>query len=449
MQLSRTDKIHSVSEINFQIKDILEESFPSLWVRGEVSNLRVPGSGHHYFSLKENSSQISGVLFRGDMEKNPIALRNGMQILAHGSLGVYPPQGSYQLIIRHIVSDGAGRLQLELEQLKNKLKAEGLFDMSRKKPIPSLPSRIAIITSSSGAALQDFLRILKRRNWRGQIGIFPCSVQGDQASAEIIRSIDVAEKKYKPDLILLTRGGGSIEDLWAFNNESLARKIADCSIPVISAVGHEIDFVLTDFVADKRAETPSGAAEMISSEFVNNQNSILHLKNKMDHFLRSSIQAHKMRLAEIKHRFDRESPEDRIHDHSYHLDQLESRMRQTCIDKKINLRDHLYSLNEHLREMRPEYVIQILKNKLTINESKLMACFQEQWKTQNHRIDLLDKRLQSHNHKEVLKRGYSLTRRESGEILKSTEDIKSKETLKTELFDGEIISNVIELKNKQ
>ena len=261
-------RAESVGEFNRRVKVLLKGGIGACWVRGEVSNLRAQASGHVYFSLKDPDAQLSAVLFRGDAVRQTVALRDGLQVVAYGEIDVYEARGQYQLIVRSVVEDGVGRLHREFEALKRKLADEGLFAAGRKKTIPLLPATVGFITSPTGAAVRDFLRILTRRGWRGRAVVLPVKVQGEGAAAEMVEMLGLAERLGVFDLLVIGRGGGSIEDLWAFNEEPLVRAVAACAVPVISAVGHEIDFTLCDFAADVRAETPSAAAELISSQFV-------------------------------------------------------------------------------------------------------------------------------------------------------------------------------------
>jgi exodeoxyribonuclease VII large subunit len=238
------------------------------WVRGEISNLRAQASGHVYFSLKDAGAQLSAVLFRGDAMRQTAKLRDGLQVVAFGEVDLYEARGQYQLIVRAVVEDGVGRLQREFEALKRKLADEGLFAPEKKRRIPFLPVTIGFVTSPTGAAVQDFLRILVRRGWRGRVVVLPAKVQGEGAAAEMAEMLALAARLEIFDLVVIGRGGGSVEDLWAFNEEPLVRAVAAFPVPIISAVGHEIDFTLCDFAADVRAETPSAAAELISSHFV-------------------------------------------------------------------------------------------------------------------------------------------------------------------------------------
>ena len=261
-------RAESVGEFTRRVKALLKGGIGPGWVRGEVSNLRAQASGHVYFSLKDSDAQLSAVLFRGDAARQSVVLRDGLQVVAYGELDVYEARGQYQLIVRAVVEDGVGRLHREFEALKRKLSEEGLFAAERKRPVPLMPATVGFITSPTGAAVRDFLRILARRGWRGRVVVVPAKVQGDGAAAEMVEMLELAGGLGIFDLLVIGRGGGSIEDLWAFNEEPLVRAVAACPVPVISAVGHEIDFTLCDFAADVRAETPSAAAELISSHFV-------------------------------------------------------------------------------------------------------------------------------------------------------------------------------------
>ncbi|HEY9156087.1 MAG TPA: exodeoxyribonuclease VII large subunit, partial [Opitutaceae bacterium] len=257
-----------MTEYTREVKTLLESNIKPGWIRGEISNLRAQSSGHIYFSLKDSGAQISAVLFRGDAARQTVRLKDGLQVVVFAEISVYEARGNYQLVVRVVVEDGIGRLQREFEALKQRLAAEGLFEAARKLPIPKLPRTVAFVTSPSGAAAQDFIRIMLRRGWRGRLVILPAKVQGVGSAAEMVEMLALAHELAIFDLLVIGRGGGSLEDLWAFNEEILVRAVADSRIPVISAVGHEIDFTLCDFASALRAETPSAAAELITSNFV-------------------------------------------------------------------------------------------------------------------------------------------------------------------------------------
>ena len=274
--------IWTVGQLTKKIKYLLENQFQPFWIKGEISNLRVQPSGHRYFIIKDSISQIKAVYFKGDFNGSNYVPSDGDECIAYGNLTVYEPRGDYQFRVKYLMQEGTGLLKHKFDKLKEKFLAEGLFDKDRKKTLPNLPKRIAVVTSIKGAAVQDFLSILKKRNWSGEITIFPSLVQGLNAPDDIIKSIKKIEELKQHDLIIVTRGGGSTEDLWSFNDELLVRTLADCKIPTISAVGHQTDFVLTDFVADYRAETPSAAAEWITTKFISLKEDIQNFQAKIE-----------------------------------------------------------------------------------------------------------------------------------------------------------------------
>lgn len=255
-------KIYNVSEINAIVRDVIEKHYDSLWVRGEISNFKAYPSGHFYFTLKDENAQMPAVMFRGYNQALRFELENGMAVIVHGRLSLYEAKGIFQILIDFVEPDGIGALQLAFEQLKKKLASEGLFEQGRKKPLPALPRRVGVITSESGAAVHDIFTVLKRRHPRVEILFYPVKVQGEGAKEEIASALHYFSEKKNVDVVIVGRGGGSLEDLWAFNEEIVARAIFACPLPVISAVGHETDFTIADFVADLRAPTPSVAAEL-------------------------------------------------------------------------------------------------------------------------------------------------------------------------------------------
>jgi exodeoxyribonuclease VII large subunit len=321
-------EVWQVSDLTREIKRLLHTEFPVLWVRGEISNLRAHPSGHRYFVLKDSHSQLKAVLFRGDASSLGYAPQEGEECLAFGELTLYEPRGEYQLRVRHMMQDGMGNMRLQFERLKEKLLKEGLFDEARKKTLPTLARRVAIISSASGAALQDFLSILKRREWNGSVFLFNSPVQGQDAPAGLSNALRRAVSFSGIDLIVLARGGGSIEDLWAFNDEGLVREVASCPIPTISAVGHQTDFVLTDFGADFRAETPSAAAEWISSEHLKILNKLQELGNRLIDIPEDFLSKSQDRLRLNEARLKNCSPSSRIEMQHQFLDDLESTMNR-------------------------------------------------------------------------------------------------------------------------
>ena len=298
-------------------------------------------SGHVYFSLKDAGAQLSAVLFRGDAARQAVKLRDGLQVVAYGEISVYEVRGNYQLIVRAVIEDGVGRLQREFEELKKRLADEGLFAPAKKRPIPALPETVGIITSPTGAALQDFLRILVRRDWRGRIVVLPAKVQGEGAAAEMVEMLRLAQELGIFDLLVIGRGGGSLEDLWAFNEEPLVRAVAACPVPVISAVGHEIDFTLCDFAADVRAETPSAAAELISSRFVECRERLTHAGTALGEQADLALRQAGERLDHARSRLRLLAPKAQLEKGWQRLDELQGRLgaalRHSVQERRIAL----------------------------------------------------------------------------------------------------------------
>lgn len=316
----------TVSELTAKIRGVLEPAFTQVWVQGEISNYRPAASGHVYLSLKDEGASISAAIFGWNSRKRPFDLRDGLKVLCRGKISVYPPRGNYQLTIEQVEPLGAGALQLAFEQLKAKLAAEGLFDSRRKRSLPAFPARLAVITSPTGAAIQDMLNILKRRAPHLRVTIVPALVQGDTAAPQIIRAIELANRHQLGDLIVLARGGGSIEDLWCFNDESLARAIVASRLPVVSAVGHEIDFTISDFVADLRAPTPSAAAEIVSGHWVDAIGRIRDSRSRMITAMTRDLSSRRALLQHIAARVV--SPRDRLREQAQRCDELALRLER-------------------------------------------------------------------------------------------------------------------------
>lgn len=354
MPKDEIDRPLTVAELSLQIKDLLEAGFASIWVCGELSNVSRPQSGHVYLTLKDERAQIRGVIWRSVASRLKFDLKDGQQVVCQGAIDVYPPRGAYQLVIRKIEPQGVGALELALRQLKERLAAEGLFDPRHKQPLPAFPQRIAFVTSPTGAAIRDFLEVLRRR-WRGaDVLVIPAKVQGEGAAEEISRGIRAANRiAPPPDVIVVGRGGGSMEDLWCFNEESVVREIFASQIPVISAVGHEIDVTLSDLVADVRALTPSEAAELVapSSE---------ELRAGLDAVTRRLAQALGRRAADARLRLDaiakhREfrRPLDRVHELSRRVDEYSLRADRAVRRNLERTGERLKSLANRLETLSP------------------------------------------------------------------------------------------------
>ncbi len=408
------DRVESVSEFTRRVKTLLESGLRPGWVRGEVSNLRAQASGHVYFSLKDAGAQLSAVLFRLDAARQTVKLRDGLQVVVYGQVSVYEARGQYQLIVRAVIDDGEGRLRREFEALKERLAAEGLFAAERKRAIPEMPRTVGFITSPTGAAVQDFLRILTRRGWRGRVVVLPAKVQGDGAAAEMVAMLDTARELGIFDLLVIGRGGGSLEDLWAFNEEPLVRAVAASAVPIISAVGHEIDFTLCDFAADVRAETPSAAAELISSHFVACAERAVQAAEALAAHLEDSVERAAARLDHARSRLRLLSPADRIEQGFLRLDDLAGRLGTAWRAEMQDRRARLVEAKNLLARRSPETRVQI----------------------ESHRLLALWKRLQAASPASVLNRGFAIVRDEQGRVVSRRKTVTAGQRLSAEFHDG-------------
>lgn len=395
-------KIPSVSQLTRRIRGHIENAFFDVWVKGEISNFKKPVSGHCYFNLKDANAQLRAVMFRGSHQKLKFELKDGMEILLHGTVTVYEARGEYQLVADSAEPLGTGALQLAFEQLKKKLQTEGLFSSEYKKPLPTLPKRIGVITSPTGAVIKDILNVLGRRFREREVFIIPTSVQGDKAATEIVAAIHSAiEWNHKNperaiEVIIIGRGGGSIEDLWPFNEEKVARAIFNCPVPIISAVGHETDVTIADFVADLRAPTPSAAAELV-------------VPRKQD--LIELVSQHNSRL---NHAFKKNLMQLRLH-----LDHLSNR---------------LINPSEKIRHMRERF---------ETLESQIIFLFQNRLKILRRLLESNIQMLHSLSPLQVLSRGYSLTRTAERKIIQSVKEVFPGQIIVTQLHDGEILSEIL------
>jgi exodeoxyribonuclease VII large subunit len=429
--------IYTVSELTRQIKDSLEGLFPNIWVEGEISNLRIPSSGHYYFTLKDSQSQIRGVMFRSQQRILPFVPEDGMRVICRGRVNVYEPRGEYQLLVETLEPKGKGTLQLAFEQLTKKLQAEGFFNEDRKRLIPTLPGRIAIITSPTGAALRDILKILNRRFSNLEILIVPVKVQGDEAPGEIARALTIVNMQHAADVIIVTRGGGSLEDLWAFNTELVARAIFTSAIPVISAVGHEIDFTIADFVADLRAPTPSAAAELVVKDKQELQQMLSHYSIRLKNTLRNCLEQNRSTIGYLsRHLID---PAKRIINYQIQCDDLHLRLGKSLPRIVQQRKSDIGHYREVILLHTPRTAIQnywstlgYLK-KTFINNAELLL--ERNGSILNNCIA----KLNTLNPLNILQRGYSITHLfPAQEIVKSARQVRKGDTVAVRLSEGEV-----------
>ncbi len=355
--MNEIEKIWTVSELTSSIKELLEESFYPFWMSGEIGNLTIHRSGHVYFTLKDKKSQISGVFFGGAEIAREMKLTEGAEVEVHGKLMVYEPRGNYQINVKMMRAKGLGELQREFELLKKRLRSEGLFDENRKKPLPFLPRTIGVVTSPDGAALRDFLQIIGRRFANAHIRIYPAAVQGPKAAPEIADGIRYFNEHRAVEVIIITRGGGSLEDLWAFNEEVVARAISDSEIPIISAVGHEVDFTISDFVADVRVPTPSAAAELVLSQKTELLQHLVNLRKRSITSVHLKLSIVRARVDRIANHYVLREPLNLVRIHQQKLDELNLRLHRVPAKTLERLRDRLNYLKNQLRTLSPASIL--------------------------------------------------------------------------------------------
>ena len=419
--LSQSDEILSVSEFTKRFKMLVKTRVPELWLRGEISNLKTYSSGHIYFTLKDAGASVSAVLFKGYSRLLSFPLKEGMKLLAYGEIDVYEARGSYQLVVKAAMPDGAGDLAARFDQLKKKLADEGLFDKSRKRAIPRLPRNIAVITSPDGAAIRDFCRILQRRGWRGDVCVFPARVQGAEAAAEIAAGVRAAQASPLGfDLVVVMRGGGSLEDLWCFNEEIVARELAACKIPTISAVGHEIDFTLSDFAADLRAETPSAAAELISSNFIELLGGAERAFDLIKAALDAKMGAFAVSLKRAGDVLRLNSPQVKIQTLSMRLDEVGERVKNSAARLLAAKSADVEKCGRLLEMSGVARKLPMLKD----------------------RVDSLEKRLAACSVQSVLARGFAVVKTTGGAVVSDAKNLKSGDDIVLQMRDGETPARV-------
>lgn len=433
--------VFTVEELNRRIKQTIEGNFDLVWVKGEISNFKPHSSGHFYFSLKDAKAQVKAVMFRGYNSKLPFKPHDGLEVIVRGRITVYEPRGDYQISCEMMEPVGAGALQKAFEQLKLKLKNEGLFEIARKKPIPVLPRHVAIVTSPTGAAIRDMLNVMGRRNRSVNITVVPTIVQGADAAPQICEAFLKAQRLPNVDVIIVGRGGGSIEDLWAFNDERLARLIADSSIPVISAVGHEIDFTIADFVADLRAPTPSAAAELVvkNSEDLNNR--IISLQRLLVLGISKIIKSEKQKI--ITYRAKLIDPKRRLQDLAQRNDELVDRLHRGWMNFKSKRSMRIEILSGRI--VTPDSIIKMKRQKIEMLSVKTANAMGNLLDGKMARLGQQMAVLDSLSPLKVVERGYSLVTLKN-KLIKSSSQVKVGEQIDIQLAQGTLKANVTEVK---
>ena len=440
-------QILSISQLTRKIRMMLEIQIGELWVEGEISNLRQQKSGHVYFTLKDETAQLACVMFRGAAAKSKIDLQDGMQVQAFGELSVYEAQGKYQLVVARMQEKGIGALQIKFEALKRKLHDEGLFAQDRKRPIPGFPSVIGLVTSPTGAAVRDLLNILARRAPWVRVILAPVRVQGKGAEEEIAAAIALLNRESgrslpKIDTLIVGRGGGSIEDLWCFNEEVVARAIVASAVPVISAVGHEIDFTIADFAADLRAPTPSAAAELAVPDGTDLRRHLGSLRGKLDHIIRRKLDFLDRLLAGKSRESLRRGPEFALREARQKLDLASDRMQAGCDRRLLALTHRLESARLSVASARPDHVLDHAASQTANLGQRLGTATTNHLNAHARHLGGLRALLSSLGPDSVLKRGYSLTLGPDGKALKHAGAVNPGDKLTTRLADGTVRSTV-------
>lgn len=441
---SDTRDIFSVSEINHQLKQIISATFPLLWVEGEISNLARPASGHIYFSLKDANAQIRCVMFRGSQQKVPFEIENGLQVVVRAKVGVYEPRGDLQLIADEMEEAGFGALQRQFEALKKKLHTEGLFAEERKKDIPTFPIEIAIITSPSGAAIKDFLKVVQRRYPLAKKSLYSVPVQGDQAASIINSAVKAVNSHKKADVIVLIRGGGSIEDLWAFNDEQLARTIAESKIPVVTGIGHEIDYTIADFVADLRAPTPSIAAELITPDASVLQSHLASKKHELAKICKEHLNTEIQKLDWLFQRLQRIHPAATIELQKNELRRLSQQLSTTSYSHIKQHKDQLRYLTARLRSNTPSKRISRAQLDYQFTYNHLQTAMSQHLARKRHQFQLLTTTMHAISPLNTLERGYSITVKlgATGKIISKYDQAHAGDQIVTYLATGQVVSRV-------
>ena len=444
---SRQQQIFTVTRLNSAVRMILEQDLGLVWLTGELSNLAMPSSGHWYFSLKDLGAQVRCAMFKGNNRRVAFRPQDGMQVLVQARVSLYEPRGDYQLIIESMQPAGDGVLALRFEELKRRLGAEGLFDEGRKRPLPREPRAVGLVTSATGAALHDMLTVLKRRAPDLPIFIYPTQVQGSAAIGQIVAAIALANRRAEVDVLIVGRGGGSLEDLWCFNEEGVARAIANSAIPVISAVGHEVDVTISDFAADLRAPTPSAAAELVAPDQSARAQRLAHLWQRLVQAMNRHQTAARHGFVLLQKRLDHQDPKRRLEQQSQRLDELSARLQQLLNQRLHQGERRLANLELRLQAKSPERLLAAGKRRHQLAQERLHALIAKRQDQASHRLAMLTARLDGVSPLATLGRGYSITRTQSGDVINRAAQVNAGQTLVTTLAEGHLQVRVEEVHN--
>lgn len=443
MSLPSSPPIFTVSRLNQTVRQLLEMEMGQIWLSGEISNLSQPSSGHWYFTLKDDRAQVRCAMFRNSNRRVTFRPQNGQQILMRATITLYEPRGDYQLIAESMQPAGDGLLQQQFEQLKQRLQEEGLFDPTHKKPLPSPARCVGVVTSSSGAALHDILNVLQRRDPSLPVIIYPTAVQGVDAPMQIVRAIELANQRKECDVLIVGRGGGSLEDLWSFNDERVAKAIFASQIPIVSAVGHETDVTIADFVGDLRAPTPSAAAELVSRNQTELMRQMLSQQQRMEMAMDYYLARHQQRFTRLNHRLQQQHPQLRLARQNTLLLKLRRRLDE-AVQTRLRLAERQQErLSQRLNQQQPSARIQRNQQRLAQIHNRMEQLIQRQLSSNRERFGALCSQLEGVSPLATLSRGFSVTQSPNGSVLKSVKQVNNGELLKTRVQDGWIESTVI------
>ncbi|WP_272513810.1 exodeoxyribonuclease VII large subunit [Providencia sp. PROV187] len=445
MSTQQNSGIYSVSKLNQAVRELLDRQMGKIWLTAEISNFSQPSSGHWYLTLKDDKAQVRAAMFRGQNARVTFRPQNGQQVLVRASVTLYEPRGDYQIIIESMQPAGEGLLQQRFELLKQMLGAEGLFDVTHKQPLPSPAKCIGVITSATGAALHDILHILRRRDPSLPVVIYPTAVQGDQAPAQIARAIELANQRGECDVLIVGRGGGSLEDLWAFNEEIVARAIFASRLPIVSAVGHETDITIADFVADVRAPTPSAAAELVSRNQVELIRQLHSAQQRLEMAMDYYLAGQQQRFGRLQHRLQQQHPQLRLARQQHQLSLLNQKLTQTITRRlqTAQLRHDQLQRRLSQQDLRPQ--LQRQHRSLQQTQYHLQNMMTELLNSYKQRFAVACSKMETVSPLATLARGFSISETSDGAVLKKTSQVKLGQKLKTRLNDGWVESEVTDI----
>lgn len=439
--------IYTVSQLNRQIRQLLESEMGNIWLSGEISNFMCPSSGHWYFSLKDSKAQIRCAMFKGNNRSVRLQPKDGSQVLVRARLSLYEPRGDYQLIVELMEDAGEGLLKQKFDALKAKLDSQGLFAHTLKKPIPRSPKRIGIITSATGAAVKDILTVLKRRSPATEIIIYPSLVQGEEATMSLVGALAMANRRKEVDTLIIGRGGGSLEDLWCFNEEALALAIAASELPVISAVGHEVDTSISDLVADLRAPTPSAAAELVCSDQQVQQQQVQQLASRLSKAASLKLHQGKQKLVWITQRLTQQDPKQQLQRQSQRLDELQHRLVQAKLNRLNRYKHRLQSSGLKIRALAPN--IQMNQQHISHLNTRLIQAMEQKLQQGQQALARQAASLDMISPLAVLGRGYSIAKKSNGEVIKHAEQVQVGDKIQIQLAEDSLNAQIIETNPKQ